>query len=108
MNLPKTPISTKLLFALTTFFFIGCKHNERYALPDREKLAKQYYHQDAQWYLDNIPFFECSDKQIEQVYYYRWKLYKAHIRHTGDNRYVITEFINHVPWDSDPYCTINA
>ena len=21
---------------------------------------------------------------------------------------LITEFINHVPWDRDPYCTINA
>jgi hypothetical protein len=52
--------------------------------------------------LNNIPFFECSDKQIEQVYYYRWKLYKAHIRHVGDNSYVITEFINHVPWDREP------
>ena len=55
-----------------------------------------------------IPFFECSDKQIEQVYYYRWKMYKAHIRQVGDNQYVITEFINHVAWDKDPYCTIDA
>ena len=45
---------------------------------------------------------------MEQVYYYRWKLYKAHIRNVGDNSYVITEFINHVSWDRDPYCTINA
>jgi hypothetical protein len=42
------------------------------------------------------------------VYYYRWKLYKAHIRNVGPNEYVITEFINHVPWDRDPQCTINA
>src|SRR5215510_9257372 len=66
---------------------------------DHNKLAQEYFQEDAQWYLDNIPFFECSDKQLEQVYYYRWKLYKAHIRNTGNNGYVITEFINHVPWD---------
>jgi hypothetical protein len=77
-------------------------------LPDWSKLAEHYYQQDARWYLDNVPFFECSDKQIEQVYHYRWKLYKAHIRSTGTNDYVITEFINHVSWDRDPYCTINA
>jgi len=75
---------------------------------DHHQLAKQYYQEDAQWYLDNIPFFECSDKQIEQVYYYRWKMYKAHIRNVGANNFVITEFINHVGWDRDPYCTINA
>ena len=73
-----------------------------------EKFATKYFQNDASWYLDNIPFFECSDQQIEQVYYYRWKMYKAHIRRVGDNKYVITEFINHVAWDREPYCTINA
>lgn len=101
-------ITQSLVAALTTVFFIGCAGKDQFALPDHNKLAKEYYQEDARWYLDNIPFFECSDKQIEQVYYYRWKLYKAHIRHVGDNSYVVTEFINHVPWDRDPYCTINA
>ncbi|MFZ1529112.1 MAG: trehalase family glycosidase [Ferruginibacter sp.] len=76
--------------------------------PDHAKIAKAQYGNDAAWYLQNIPFFECSDKQIENVYYYRWKLYKAHIRNTGPNAFVITEFINHVPWDREPFCTINA
>jgi hypothetical protein len=75
---------------------------------DQHKLAFTYFNTDAKWYLNNIPFFECSDKQIEQVYYYRWKMYKAHIRHVGTDQYVITEFINHVSWDRDPYCTIDA
>jgi hypothetical protein len=101
-------IAKNLLVGLATILLIRCTQEDDYVLPDHVKLAKEYYQEDAQWYLDNIPFFECSDKQIEQVYYYRWKLYKAHIRHVGDNSYVITEFINHVPWDRDPYCTINA
>ena len=101
-------IAKNLLVALATVLLIRCIHKNDYVLPDHVKLANEYYQEDARWYLDNIPFFECSDKQIEQVYYYRWKLYKAHIRHVGDNSYVITEFINHVPWDRDPYCTINA
>lgn len=91
-----------------TILLSGCADRIHYPILDREKLAKEYYNEDAQWYLDNIPFFECSDKRIEQVYYYRWKLYKAHIRNVGTNKYVITEFINHVPWDREPYCTINA
>jgi hypothetical protein len=106
--LKRKSIIARSLIALTTIVFIGCTDKNHYALPDHAKLAKEYYQEDAQWYLDNIPFFECSDKLMEQVYYYRWKLYKAHIRHVGDNSYVITEFINHVPWDRDPYCTINA
>jgi mannosylglycerate hydrolase MGH1-like protein/F5/8 type C domain-containing protein/glycosyl hydrolase family 65 len=101
-------IAKNLLVALATVLLIRCTHKDDYVLPDHVKLANEYYQEDARWYLDNIPFFECSDKRIEHVYYYRWKLYKAHIRHVGDNSYVITEFINHVPWDRDPYCTINA
>jgi hypothetical protein len=102
-------ITRNLVAAITTIFFIGCTGKDQFALlPDHNKIAKEYYQEAARWYLDNVPFFECSDKQLEQVYYYRWKLYKAHIRHVGNNSYVITEFINHVPWDRDPFCTINA
>ena len=93
---------------IACFALVAYQKKEPATLPDHEQLAKHYYHEDYQWYLDNIPFFECSDKQIEEVYYYRWKLYKAHIRNTGTNKFIITEFINHVPWDRDPYCTINA
>jgi hypothetical protein len=82
--------------------------SQQVPLLNSEELAQQYFQEDAKWYVDNVPFFECSDKEVEQVYYYRWKLYKAHIRSVGDNEYVVTEFINHVPWDREPYCTINA
>ena len=95
------------LFTLPVLL-IGCTNREEVVFPDHDTLATKYFMEDRQWYLDNIPFFECSDKEIEQVYYYRWKMYKAHIRNVGDNSYVITEFINHVPWDREPFCTINA
>ncbi|QHT70029.1 glycogen debranching protein [Rhodocytophaga rosea] len=101
-------ILKQLLLSVFSFFIISCNTTHPYTLPDHNKLATAYYQEDRQWYLDNIPFFECSDKQIEQTYYYRWKLYKAHIRNVGDSRYVITEFINHMPWDREPFCTINA
>jgi hypothetical protein len=98
----------KLLLYTFPILFISCNDENPSAFPDHQKLATDYYQEDRLWYLDNIPFFECSDKEIEQTYYYRWKLYKAHIRNVGDNSYVITEFINHMPWDHEPYCTINA
>jgi len=113
--------STSLLTSKGNNIFIGylmalligislasCDGEDKYPVLDHNKLANEYFQEDAQWYIDNIPFFECSDKQIEQVYYYRWKMYKAHIRNVGQDKYVITEFINHVPWDREPWCTINA
>ena len=93
---------------IAALLFAACSDNQHFALPSTGQLAAQYFGEDSQWYVDNVPFFECSDKQIEQVYYYRWKLYKAHIRNVGPDQFVITEFINHVPWDREPYCTINA
>ncbi len=86
----------------------SCSHPIEKPSLDTKKLAKEYFSEDADWYETNIPFFECSDKEIEEVYYYRWKLYKAHIRNTGPDQYIITEFIDHVPWDREPFCTINA
>jgi len=107
IHLKCKPVSAILL--LTGFFFFSsCKEKNPYPILDQGLLAKEYYQDDAQWYMDNIPFFECSDKEIEQVYYYRWKMYKAHIRNVGTNRFVITEFINHAGWDRHPFCTINA
>ena len=97
------------LFLVVSLLFVHCtgKNNKPPSL-DTGKNSKEYFNNDHLWYEQNIPFFECSDKQIEQVYYYRWKLYKAHIRNVGKDEFVITEFINHVPWDREPYCTINA
>ena len=105
---PSKTFNTTLFAFLSTMVLLACKDKSSVATIDHAHLANQYYGSDAQWYIDNIPFFECSDKEIEAVYYYRWKLYKAHIRHVGEDEYVITEFINDVHWDRDPYSTINA
>jgi len=94
---------------VVAFFFSFTGVGTNNMVIDRSKLATKYYQADAQWYFDNVPFFECSDKTIEEVYYYRWKLYKAHIRNVGgEYGYVITEFIDEVDWDKKPYGTINA
>ena len=98
-----------LLRGIPLLFLAACSTTEsRKPVIDIGQFAKQYYGEDARWYMDNTPFFECSDKKLEQVFYYRWKMYKAHIRNVGLNEFVITEFINHVPWDREPWCTINA
>jgi len=53
---------------------------------------------------DNIPFLECPDKEIEEIYYYRWWTFRKHIKNTPDG-YVITEFMPNVPW-AEKYNTI--
>src|SRR5687768_6806941 len=97
-----------ILIILIVHGFMACRTESPTPPADLQHLALLYFGADSQWFKVNIPFFECSDREIEQVYYYRWKLYKAHIRNVGHDEYVITEFINHVAWDRDPHCTINA
>ncbi len=46
---------------------------------------------------DGVPLLDISDKDIMEIYYYRWYTYFEHIKKT-DGGYVITEFLNDVPW----------
>jgi hypothetical protein len=73
----------------------------------RHALATQHFGNDAPWFERNIPFFECSDSEITEVYYYRWQLYKAHLRDLGDQGYIVTEFLNDVAWARPPSQGLN-
>ena len=59
-----------------------------------------------EWLSERIPLFECSDKQLEKTYYFRWWTYRKHIKKTPDG-YAVTEFLPDVPW-SGKYNVINA
>ncbi|HTQ11108.1 MAG TPA: glycosyl hydrolase family 65 protein [Fimbriimonadaceae bacterium] len=45
----------------------------------------------------NIPWFDCPDRQLEETYYYRWWSYRKHLTKTPDG-WVVTEFLPPVPW----------
>ncbi len=59
-----------------------------------------------EWLKEEIPIFECPDKELERAYYFRFWTYRKHIRST-DEGYVITEFLPNVRW-AGKYNTINA
>jgi len=77
------------------------------AMLDVERIAKARFGNDAPWYRGNIPFFESSDPQLDAVYYYRWSVVRAHQRDLGAQGYVTTEFLDDVPWQREPYATLN-
>ncbi|SEL76342.1 protein of unknown function [Stigmatella aurantiaca] len=65
-------------------------------------------YQDPAWYKKNIPFFEAPDRQIQDVYYYRWYALLQHLRYaTPGVGYIINEFVNAV-WYSQKFDTISA
>ncbi len=55
---------------------------------------------------DGVPLIDISDKDIMEIYYFRWYTYFEHIKNTPDG-YVVTEFLPSVPW-SKKYNTINC
>src|SRR5690242_15946502 len=53
---------------------------------------------DAQaweWMRTNIPLFTCPDRDIEQIYYFRWWVFRKHIKQTPAGL-IITEFLKPV------------
>ena len=60
----------------------------------------------ADWMKLNVPLFECPDKWLEKIYYYRWWTYRKHIKQTEDG-FVLTEFLDQVG-HSGKYNTISC
>jgi hypothetical protein len=76
------------------------------AIP-REAMSQKYFGADAPWFLSNIPFLEIDDPEIQQIYFYRWKLLRSHIREIGPQGTTILEFLDNVPWARQPYTDLN-
>ena len=47
------------------------------------------------WLQKEIPFFDCPDKEVEEIYYFRWWSFRKHLVQTT-NGWVITEFLTPV------------
>ena len=65
---------------------------------DEECYVQDIKNEDAAaWLTENIPYIEIPDKTVEQIYYFRWWVFRKHIKSTSDG-YVVTEFLPPVPW----------
>lgn len=76
----------------------GRQYIEKFNQNDEENVVQLIDNASAwDWLCDSMPFFECPDRQIEETYYFRWWVYRKHIKQTPDGR-IITEFHPNVPW----------
>ncbi|KAK5790443.1 hypothetical protein VI817_007730 [Penicillium citrinum] len=66
------------------------------------ELIQGYFGNDSPWYADRIPIFESSASDIQDIYYYRWNIFRAHQRDLGQDGYISTEFLNDVSWQTQP------
>jgi mannosylglycerate hydrolase MGH1-like protein/glycosyl hydrolase family 65 len=58
------------------------------------------------WFVRNIPWLDVPDKDLEEMYYFRWYSFQKHIHQTPYG-FVIDEFLDDVPW-AGKYNAINA
>lgn len=93
-----------LMLSLTTEAQILSKEKYKHYIDcfnqnDHELYRLGEYPNEKAWdfLVDNIPFFDCPDKQLEETYYFRWWTYRKHIRKTPAG-YIITEFLPDVAW----------
>lgn len=58
------------------------------------------------WFVRNIPWLDIPDKEMEEIYYFRWYAFQKHIEHSSDGM-LISEFLDPVPW-AGKFNTIDA
>lgn len=74
---------------------------------DNELYVQQVPNAEAWTFIENnVPLLECPDKEIEEIYYFRWWTFRKHIKKTPDG-FVITEFLPKVGW-AGKHNTINC
>ena len=72
------------------------------------EIYRSFYPNSAAWSFlkDNIPLFDCPDKEFEEIYYFRWWTYRKHIKQTPDG-FIVDEFLPNVGW-AGKYNSINC
>ena len=74
------------------------RYAETFNANDKELYAQHVPNAAALTFLQsNVPLLDCPDKEIEEVYYFRWWTYRKHIQETPDG-FIISEFLPKVGW----------
>jgi hypothetical protein len=80
---------------------------EQFNKDDRELFPQLVPNSQADEFLkNNVPYFNCPDKELERTYYFRWWIYRKHIQQTPEG-FVVTEFLPKVP-QAGKYNTISC
>jgi hypothetical protein len=65
----------------------------QFATDEREATGQQPA-DEWPWIAANAPLFDSSNKQFEEMYYFRWYSFEKHVEQTADHGYLITEWLH--------------
>ncbi len=63
-----------------------------------ENNKREWEYANYEFLKENLPIFNCSDKTIEEIYYFRAYNFAKHICKNSKGKYIITEFSIPVHW----------
>src|SRR5438094_2721230 len=71
------------------------RHIERFNKMEDEPVVNLVPNETAwSWLRTNVPLFECSDAEVEEIYWFRWWALRKHLRRDeASGRFAFTEFI---------------
>lgn len=71
-------------------------HIERFNTMEPEVVVNAVPNAQAwEWLQANVPFFECPDREVEEIYWFRWWAVRKQLRRDeASGRWTLTEFIN--------------
>ena len=109
------------IFILAVILLTGCdntlKHLQELGKESVNSYVAEFNGSDEELYVrafsnasaadfmnENIPLFDCPDKELEKTYYFRWWTFRKPIKQTP-NGYIISEFLPSVDW-SEKYNSI--
>ena len=92
--------STELKLAVAVSDKKGEGKSKISALVSQSDSLERHVKQFNSWFEKNIPYFDCDDEQMTQIYYFRWLTYRNNIRKITDewNGFIISEFLPNVDW----------
>ena len=61
---------------------------------DEQEATGQTPSDEWPWIAANVPLFDSSNKQFEEMYYFRWYSFEKHVEETADHGYLITEWLH--------------
>ena len=50
---------------------------------------------------ENLPLFRCSDKMIEEIYYFRAYTFAKHIKKNRNDKFIVTEWLDSASWQKE-------
>jgi hypothetical protein len=80
-------------------YFAGFVEDEKEMLGDAPVLPWE-------WFVENIPWLDVPDQELQEIYYFRWYAFQKHIRQSPDG-FLISEFLDNVSW-AGKFNTIDA